>query len=359
MLHTAMQDDVSILPAHALAEAPPPIELFTHIQPTWQRMFEDCGAARESIYFEQYILEDDDIGRAFLALFLRKAEEGLSVRLTFDYVGSYSIVSSDLVAAIRAAGGTVRFYNRITLEDVFHPSRWLPRNHCKTLVVDSRIAYVGSACIADSMKDWRDFHVRIAGITVPGLLPPDMAGDPGTPMDPVRYLVHNPRQKPNPIYQEFLEKITAARTRVYIATPYFFPPYALRRAMRDAAARGVNVTIMLSKKSDIPLLTFFTRSYFPWLINRGIRVVFYTESLLHAKYALVDDDWAMLGSTNVDYLSLRYNREGNLIFSGGDMVATLKGIFEKDLLLCEEADRDPGIFLRIFMPLVRILRKWM
>lgn len=335
--------------------ASPSVELFTHIQPVWQRMYADCLAAKESIYFEQYILANDEIGAAFLKLFEQKAREGVQLRLTFDFIGSRDIQSSELVNAIRKSGGRIRFYNRLRFKDITSPSRWVPRNHCKTLVIDSRIAYVGSACIADSMKDWRDFHLRIADRPVNGLL----SGEAAQQADDIVYVTHEPRQKPNPIYQALLDKINGAQKNIYLVTPYFFPPFALRRAMHKAVKRGVNVTIMLSKKSDVPFLSFCTRSYFPWLISRGVNIIFYTQSLLHAKYAVVDDDWAMLGSTNFDYLSLRYNKEGNLMIHGGALVQTLKGIFETDALICEQADKDPGIFLKIFMPLVKVIRQWL
>ncbi len=351
----AYDDSDPVLPPPIPGEPESGVELFTHIQPVWDRMYRDCAAAQNAIYFEQYILGNDETGNAFLKLFEQKAREGVSVTLIFDYIGSREIYGAAAVDAIRAAGGTVEFYNVLTWRDIAYPSRWLPRNHCKTLIIDDRLAYVGSACFADVMKDWRDFHLRLDNIPVPGLLD----NVPGPATMHFRYLTHTPRQKPNPIYNEFLQRIARAEKNVYIATPYFFPPFALRRAMRDAVARGVNVTIMLSKKSDVPLLSFFTRSYFPWLINRGIHIVMYTESLLHAKYVVIDDNWAMLGSTNVDYLSLRYNREGNIMIMHDQTIATLRGIFEKDLLLCEEADEDPGIFLKIFMPLVRVVRRWM
>lgn len=335
-------------------DAVQPVELFTHIQPAWQRMYEDCAAAQVSIYFEQYIVGNDEIGMAFLRLFEQKAKEGVAVHLTFDFIGSRDVYNTDIIHAIRSAGGTVRFYNVLRPRDILHPSHWIPRNHCKTLVIDGRIAYVGSACLADEMKDWRDFHVRITDRPLPGLLSPE-----NDTAQPIRYVMHRPRQKPNPIYQEFLDQIAMAEKSIFLVTPYFFPPYALRRALRNAVARGVTVTIMLSKKTDIPFLTFLTRSYFPWLMNRGIGIVYYNESILHAKYAVIDDSWAMLGSTNIDYLSLRYNREGNLMIRDHYLISLLKGIFEKDSLLCTPADKDPGIFLRIFMPLVKKIRRWL
>lgn len=348
-------DSEPMSPPPVTDQPEPGVELFTHIQPLWQRMYDDCAGARESIYFEQYILNHDTIGTAFLKLFEQKAREGVKLHLTFDYIGSRDIYSSELVEAIRAGGGRVRFYNVLRWKDLLRPARWLPRNHCKTLIIDGRIAYVGSACVADSMKDWRDFQLRLADLSVAGLME-----KPGSDtLHSYRYLTHNPRQKPNPIYDEFLQHIRTAQKHVYIVTPYFFPPFALRRAMRDAARRGVNVTIMLSKKTDVPMLSFFSRSYFPWLMNRGIDIILYPQSVLHAKYVVVDDDWAMLGSTNVDYLSLRYNREGNLMITDKVTVKALKGIFETDAILCDKADKDPGIFLRIFMPLVRVIRKWL
>src|SRR5690606_30610731 len=103
----------------------------------WEAMLADCRAATDSIEMEQYILCNDKIGRSFLSLFLEKQRQGVKIRLLLDRIGSRFVYDSDLIRALLDAGAQIRFYNPPRFAHVLRPWRWFPRNHAKTLLIDS------------------------------------------------------------------------------------------------------------------------------------------------------------------------------------------------------------------------------
>jgi cardiolipin synthase len=329
------------------------VRFYTTPFQTWDAMLEDCRAATRSIEMEQYILADDAIGHAFLDLFLEKLRSGVAVRLLLDRIGSRDVHGSVRIKNIVEAGGQVRFYNPPNMSDFFTPTRWFPRNHTKTLLIDSEIAYIGGVCLEAPMADWRDLQIRFTG---PAVAPIEARFslerikwrtraknwvrrdvDAGLPLE---YVVHRPHLGPNPIYRRLVRAIRNAKTSVRLVTPYFLPPYGLRRAMRLAARRGVKVQVMMSKETDAIIADCVSHSYFPWMYRNKIGISLFTATMLHAKYAIVDDSWATIGSSNLDYLSLKHNREANVIIRDPAIIRKLHGQFDADLKDCIEADKD-------------------
>lgn len=302
----------------------------------WDAMYADCENARVSIEMEQYIFMDDAAGRRFLELFEKKAQEGLRVRLIFDGVGCRGLLKNERIARIRRAGGSVQFYNALWWHHIFFPSRWLPRTHVKTLLVDGRVAWTGSACLWGRMAGWHELHARFTG-EVTAQVAENFASarefmktkrkssaPPARPeTDPFRYVVTEPRFGPSRIYTEMLAEFARAKRRIRIVTPYFLPTRRLRKALEKAAARGVRVEILLSARSDVRFADCVSCTYFPRLLARGIRILLFEGEILHAKYVMVDDGWATVGSVNIDYLSLTKNREAGLIIRDADTVAAL------------------------------------
>lgn len=292
----------------------------------WDVMYADCKSARKSIEFEQYIMMDDYAGHRFLQLFADKARQGVRVRLMFDGVGSRGLLVNSLLDDIRRAGGEVCFYNSLLSRRAFMPSRWLPRSHVKTLLIDGEVAHTGSACMWEIMEHWHEMHCRFTGPAVADVVAhfssiwesrdknetirhtprPDTRAD-------AAYAVSHPALRINPIYRELLQQIALANKSIRLVTPYFLPPNRLRRALIRAARRGVKVEILVSAKTDVPLADHVSHSYFPGLLRRKIGIFLYPYQVLHAKYAIIDETWATIGSTNMDYLSLMHNREANLI----------------------------------------------
>lgn len=312
------------------------LEFHFRTQEAWDAMYRDCLNARESIEMEQYILMDDEAGGRFLDLFLEKARAGLRVRLVLDAIGSRGILWNRKIDALRQAGGEVRFFNLPRWRRLLFPSRWLPRTHVKTLLVDGKIAYTGSACMWHLMHEWHDLHLRVTGPVVEQVRE-DLSRlwlrwrhkwrsrltQPPPPQGLYRYVVSEPHLGTSPFYKELLKKIKGAKQRIRIVTPYFLPPRRLRRALEHAAARGVKVEVIMSHATDVPLADYTSRVYFPRLLERGLALYLFPDTVLHAKYMMIDGDWASVGSVNIDYLSLTKNREASLVIADRDVIGHL------------------------------------
>jgi cardiolipin synthase A/B len=328
------------------------LQFFTRTSEVWDAMYNDCTDAEKSIEFEQYILRDDTAGKRFLRLFRDKARQGLRVRLILDPLGSRSLRTSPILKEIKEAGGIVHFYNVIGWLNLLFPRRCFPRNHNKTMLVDSRIAYVGSACVEEYMHDWHDLHARITGSLVEEvkqdfdrirgrshfmenmkLYQQDLLAHER----PFRYISTRPQFLPSPIYHELLHEIRKAKTHVYLVAPYFVPPLRFYQALREAVKRGVDVHVMMSEKTDVPVADYVSHTYLPLFIRDGIRIFFYKDCVLHAKYAIIDGNWATMGSTNMDYLSLRHNREANIIIRDAETISELLRQYKADMGNCGEA----------------------
>jgi cardiolipin synthase len=144
--------------------------------------------------------------------------------------------------------------------------------------------------------------------------PPKDCVNPGD-HEPNQFIAQIPEYKTHAIREALLSKIASAQRAILIATPYFFPPQALRAALLAAYMRGVSVTLMLASQTDVPLADGVTRALIKQWRSLGFEVVFYQPEVLHAKYAIIDSSWATLGSCNFDFLSLVYNREVNVVLA--------------------------------------------
>jgi len=313
-------------------------------------MREDCHAAQRSIRLEQYIVHDDAVGKSFLDVLTEKARAGIRVQLILDAVGSRGLEDTPEIAALRNSGGEVAFYRPIWWLQLLFPMTWFPREHCKTLIIDREIAYLGGVCLRVIMQGWRDTQLRIEGAiaqtidkdfqtfwdqlgklqTAPPSLPP-------MPQAPVEYLPSHAGHGHPRLYNELCDRIDSAEQHIRIATPYLFPPRRLMKALRRASRRGVTVELLVSKRADVPFADRVIRFMLPRFLHYGITIWFYSASVFHAKYAVIDDDWATVGSSNFDHLSFRHNRESNLVLRNVPEVQELKQHFLKDVALSRAA----------------------
>lgn len=329
------------------------IAFFSDAAQAWDALFDDCAQATQSIDIEQYIFTDDAAGQRFLNLFIEKARQGVRVRLLLDGIGSRGMILSDRTTELRDAGGLVKFYNTLGWRKLLSPSKWLPRNHNKVMLIDNRIAHVSSAGLLQAMQGWRELHARCTGA-----LPEDIGAyftriwerggqkyhtssiSSEDPQTPYRFVVSEPRLRRGIVYRELLAQVARAQKNVYLVAPYFLPPLRLRRAMKKAARRGVDIRVITSERTDVHLADCVSRSYFPALQRKRLHLFLYHRAVLHAKYACVDGDWAMVGSTNLDYLSLLRNREANIIIRDKDAISQLEKIFHETLADCHAFDKD-------------------
>lgn len=305
-------------------------------------------AARQEVLLETYIFEDDDTGRRVAAALCAAAARGLRVRLMVDGFGSRSFVEGKL-HELEATGVEVMVFRREIATFAFRRHR-LRRLHRKLSVVDRRIGFVGGINIIDDMNTPRqtpprfDYAVAIEGPLV-GRIHATMSElwqivrwasfrrrpretfaqwarpqpQPPQPRIPRRgeiraslVLRDNLRHR-NDIERAYLAALRHAGDEVIIANAYFFPGRRFRKALTDAVERGVKVTLLLQGKVEYWLLHHACRALYPHLLNSGVRIMEYRKSFLHAKVAVIDDDWATVGSSNIDPFSLMLAREANVV----------------------------------------------
>ncbi|WP_414660605.1 cardiolipin synthase [Horticoccus sp. 23ND18S-11] len=316
-------------------------------------------AARHHIHVEFYIWEADETGMRFLQLLTDAARRGVVVRLLLDGVGSRAF-DEDLLEAFREAGGHFSWFQSL---DPRRKRFFLNlRNHRKLQIIDGEIAFVGGMNIGrdyeglnPELGHWRDVQVEATGPVAAELQ--DVFADDWffatderisaatyfpTPSPAVHHPAHivhgGPDLRNEPISKTIVSLLNEASDRVWIATGYFVPDDILLAALELAASRGVDVRLLISEKNDHPWLVLVGRSYYTQLLTAGVRIFEYSAGINHAKIALADAQWAMVGSANLDYRSMRLNFELNLLFHSASQNAALASILEHDFALSQEIE---------------------
>ncbi len=310
---------------------------------TFPAMLEAIGNARERVFLSSYIFDSGRTGRAFADALGAAAARGVAVRVLLDGVGElYSFPPAR--ALLRDAG--VRIAR-------FMPPRLMPpslhvnlRNHRKILVVDGRTAFTGGINIgdrhlaADESNPRRvvDMHFRFEG-PVAGQIEAVFLDDWGfvtgesldvPPAPPeahgealCRAVADGPDGDLDKLRALFVGAIGFARRRVTLMTPYFLPPRELIGIMQAAALRGIEVAVILPERNNLPYIHRATRHMLWEILQRGVRVYYQPPPFVHSKLLLVDDEYAMVGSANLDQRSLRLNFELNVEVFDAALVAEL------------------------------------
>ncbi len=317
------------------------------------------------IHLEFYIWQGDPTGARFLQLLTEAAQRGVTVRLLLDGVGSYGF-GETLLADYRRAGGHFSWFQSL---DPWRLRFFMNlRNHRKLQIIDGTTAFVGGMNIGREHEEagathdhWRDVQVEATGSVV-GELQDVFADDwffatgekisdarffPAATVrarQPVHIVLGGPDRRNEPIVKSIVSLLNEASDRVWIATGYFVPEDIVLTALELAASRGVDVRLLISEKNDHRWLVPVGRSYYEQLLAAGVRIFEYSAGIHHAKIALADAHWGMVGSANLDYRSLRLNFEINLLFHSAERNAELARILEHDFRLCQEI--DPAAFGR-------------
>ena len=335
---------------------------------TFKAMFTSIKEARDHINVEFYIIEDDEVGNRFADALLAKRAEGVDVNLIYDSVGALNTPSA-FFERLKAGGVRVIEFNPINPLTARRGWEVNWRDHRKVLIVDGRTAFVGGINISsvysrgsfskrqrpanESKLPWRDTHVQLEGPVVAefqrmfidtwqkqgGELLTDKRYFPapvtkGT--DVARAMAGTPEDSPNSIYVTMLSAIRSAETSVHLTNAYFVPDKQMVAALTEAAARGVEVKIILPSTTDSGLVFHAGRSYYTVLLRGGVKIYEQKDAVLHAKTAVVDGVWSTIGSTNLDWRSFVHNNEINAVILGGGFGAQMEAMFEADL---ERSDR--------------------
>jgi cardiolipin synthase A/B len=328
-------------------------------------MREAVATARREILLESYIFRDDATGRVFAEQLAAAAARGVSVRVLTDAVGSYG-TRREFWAALGGCGVEVRLFHPI-LSNLMDP---LVRDHRKIFVVDREVAFTGGMNIGEEygslvrrrkpgrpLDTWRDTHVRVAGPAAWDLatvfcegwgrsggdlldlepLPASAALAPGAR---VLVLDTRPGRGQAEAASAFAAIVGAARRSVYLTNAYFAPGPTAVRILGEAAARGVDVRVLLPGKTDVPLVRHAGHGYFADLLVRGVRVFEYGQAILHAKTLVVDGRVSVVGSTNLDFRSFVFNAECNLVILDPETGQAMERAFVGDLTGSTEIRAD-------------------
>ncbi|MCL2523236.1 MAG: cardiolipin synthase ClsB [Betaproteobacteria bacterium] len=307
------------------------------------------GAKRE-IFLESYIYANDDIGQQVSAALCRAAARGVVVNVIVDGFGARNF-SADFLPRLTAAGVRAMLY-RPELGRFRLRRHRLRRLHRKLAIIDARLAFIGGInIIADDntppeLSPRYDYAVRLEGPLLGQILhsmrrmweivawvnfkrryrlapPPKPDRTPRGTQRAALLIRDNIRHR-NDIQHAYLDAIGAAREEILIANAYFLPGVRFFHALQAAARRGVRVTVLLQGKTDHPLLRSATQALYSLLFEQGIRVFEYEKSFLHAKVAVIDGEWATVGSSNIDPFSLLLAKEANLAVRDRDFAGQLR-----------------------------------
>jgi cardiolipin synthase len=326
-------------------------------------------AAERKIFFEHYIVADDEIGREFVSALTERARAGVRVHVIRDWFGDLGVASSKFWRPLMQAGGLVRTFNAPRLDS---PFGWLTRDHRKLISVDGKIAFVSGLCVsqkwvgnpASGIDPWRDTGIELRGPAVAdieeafnqvwtvtgepldrGLLTPASAiADAGEVT--LRVLATIPSIAG--LYR--LDQLIAAMaTRTLWLTDAYFlgiTPYV--QALRSAALDGVDVRLLVPGTSDVPWVSRASRAGYRSLLEGGIRVFEWNGPMLHAKTAVADGRWARVGSTNLNVASWIGNYELDVAIEDSGIAEHMARQYEQDLQNATEIVLDARRRVRSF-----------
>ncbi|MDP2132316.1 MAG: cardiolipin synthase ClsB [Sulfuritalea sp.] len=311
-------------------------------------------AALHEVHLETYIFADDSTGRRVAAALVRAAQRGVAVRVLVDGFGARDFAAG-IGASLAAAGVEAMTYRPEAGRYDFRRHR-LRRLHRKLATVDGRIAFVGGINVIDDFDDGGsaaarfDYAVSVEGPLVArihadvrhvwrlvrwarlGRRPPPPPALPAAP--PVAgttlaaLVIRDNLRHRRAIEHAYLQAIHLARREILISNAYFLPGRRFRKVLLAAAKRGVAVRLLLQGQTDHILLHYATQSLYDRMLSAGVRIFEYEPAELHAKVAVIDDDWATVGSSNIDPFSLLLSREANVVVRDAVLAGELRTSLE-------------------------------
>lgn len=362
------------------------VRLLVNGEETFPAMLESIREARRVVFFESYIFRNDETGWQFVRAFEQAQKNGAAVFILLDGWGA--LQASGLADELRQSGIQVKFYHPISARR----GAWKyfsKRNHRKLLVTDFEWGFLGGINIGneylsrqpDGSPGIRDTHIRIQGPSILGLaarfivlwnknttkqqkilfhhwldrnnyqakrrglrsspeelltsLQKSLCAKGGSDNQPgyakIQILGNNNILKNFLIRNSYRRLIGRAQKTIYLTNPYFIPDHFMRRAMYRAVRRGVSVKILLPQKNDIAVIGYAMRNLYSQLLKRGVEIFEWSEGFVHAKTMLVDGQFSIVGSFNLDRLSLRNNLEIAALIQSHRFGHELQSLFLRDL----------------------------
>lgn len=323
--------------------------LMADAEDTITSLITDIDAARDHVHLMTYIWLPDDSGTRLAEALIRAAQRGVTCRAMADDFGARTMIRHPIWIKMRDAG--VRLARGLPIGNIILRAligRIDLRNHRKIVIIDNVITYVGSQNCADAAlkpnakySSWVDAVMRITGpvarqnqVVFAGdwlaETPEDDLGSllsgPPLPPDhgfPAQVIAQGPMDSPSAVPEMFASIIYAARHELVLTTPYYVPIDSLQSALRAAANRGVDVTLILPARNDDFAVAAASRSYYADLIGAGVKIYEYDAGLLHAKTVTMDGEITLIGSANMDCRSFALNFENNILLADAEVTAIM------------------------------------
>ncbi|WP_224490998.1 cardiolipin synthase [Robertkochia flava] len=336
------------------------VEILINGEEKFKRLFEDIRAAKSSIHLEYYIFRDDTIGTELVDLLCQKADQGVDIRINYDYVASS--ISNEGRQKLKRAG--VEFYPFLPVYFPRFASKLNYRNHRKIAVIDGKFGYVGGINVGDEYVNahgkryWRDTHLRIEGESVGVLqlffmLNWDFVSEEDVQIKdewflpsevktetPVQMVLSGPDTDWARIMEAMFVAINSAEKYLYLTTPYFIPNDEIMMSLVAAARSGVEVKVLIPGQSDSWAAKYASFSYIERMLRAGIEVYLYQKGVIHAKTMVVDGVFSTVGTSNIDYRSFNINFEINALIYDEKIAAKMENSFFNDLQESKRLDPE-------------------
>ncbi|WP_209125790.1 cardiolipin synthase [Alkalihalobacillus sp. BA299] len=357
-------------------------KVLTDGKETFAHILQTLKMAKRHIHLVYYIVRHDEVGQEIKEILISKAQEGVKIRFLYDAVGSWKL-SKKYIQELREAGVEMRPFAPVKLPFLTHKINY--RNHRKIVVIDGHVAFVGGLNIGDEYlgRDqyfgyWRDTHLYVRGeavrtlqliflkdwyyVTKEAVLDPeyfspvlvDRNDDGG-----VQMIASGPDSRWEVIKKLFFSMIVSAKKSIWIASPYFIPDEDILSALRIAALSGVDVRILVPNRPDKRIVFYASRSYFPELLEAGVKIYEYNRGFMHSKIVIIDNEIASIGTANMDMRSFHLNFEVNAFLYRTKSVTTLVSDYIFDLEHSNQIDdeifRKRSIVQRLLESTCRLL----
>lgn len=361
---TALRQNQSARPARLLAEqafsrtagapllAGNALRLLRDAAENYPAWLTAIRSAQHTIHFENYIIQDDVIGREFISALAERARIGVKVRLLHDWMGSFFPASRQLFRPLLEAGGEVRAFNPLRFDS---PFAWLTRDHRKSLTVDGHTGFVTGLCVSQrwtgnpgrDIPPWRDTGLEVKGPAVADIVAAfaQTWGQCGSalPVEEIpraenitaagsitlRVVASTPFT--SGLYR--MDQLIAAMAKetLWLTDAYFVGTPAYTQALCAAAQDGVDVRLLVPSSSDIPAISAFSRAGYRSLLEAGVRVFEWNGPMIHAKTAVADGRWARVGSSNLNVASWISNYELDVAVEDEGFADEMEAMYLQDL----------------------------
>lgn len=337
------------------------VRLLINAEQNYPAWLEAIGSARDHVHFESYIIHDDSAGTEFANALIAKAQQGVRVRLIYDWMGGFGKTSRKFWNRLRKGGVEVRCYNSPHFDS---PLGWLSRDHRKMLAVDGEVGFISGLCVGrmwagepeKNIEPWRDTGIEVRG---PALGDIERAfaevwAMTGEPIPDVELTDKGAFSLAGDVSMRIVATVPAtgglfrldqlvaamARSRLWLTDAYYAGTTSYVQALMAASRDGVDVRLLVPNATDIPLLRPLSRSGYRPLLEAGVRIFEWNGTMIHAKTAVADGRWARVGSTNLNIASWLGNCELDAVIENDGFAKQMEDQYLADLSNATEVILD-------------------